>query len=270
MAYFERQACFVLRADNGDIISNYDAISPQENNLTFVNIRSKGWGVVKNGTETISPQFYDICSFKNGFAIFTTFDNHEGAIDKNGNISIQPNFKKIYGFNENGISIVAFDDGSFNLINTTGKTLFSTNFYSIEELNNGYFEIGNEHHLYALANSNSEIITPFKYKKIYGSTNNLFPANTNTGIVIIDSNGKEITAEHDYIYLILNGYIVAYDNSNVLTIMDKTGSSLFVKKYDEKPDLDGILKLSYFFEDYPSATVSNDGKVYILLEHFNL
>lgn len=276
MANFEKQSVFVLRADNGDVIATYDKINRQENGITFAYTESKKWCVVdKDGKETISG-LESIDNYeKNGYATFNTYDGHQGAIDKDGKIAIQPIFRSFWGFNKNGIAIVTYDDSTCNLINTSGETLFSENYPNIIGFENGYFnicnfDICNTEGLHALANPDGKLITPFRYKEIYKCANNLFTAALDNGEVVINAEGKEITAEHNFIRIMPNGIIVTYDAGKTLTIFDKTGTIQFVKKYDKSINYSATIQiLSRFFENHPYATVT-DGKLTIPWEHLGI
>lgn len=274
MANFEKQSGFVLRADNGKEIATYDNINRQDNGVTFV--CNNSWGVVdKEGKETISPSLKHIDDYENGYATFDTYDGHQGAIDKDGKIAIQPIFRFFLGFNKNGIAIVTYDNSTCNLINTSGETLFSENYPNIIGFENGYFnicnfDICNTEGLHALANPDGKLITPFRYKEIYKCANNLFTAALDNGEVVINAEGKEITAEHNFINIMSNGIIVTYDAGKTLTIFDKTGTIQFVKKYDKSINYSATIQiLSRFFENHPYVTVT-DGKLTIPWEHLGI
>lgn len=268
--YFEQKQ--ILRSDDGTIIATYDKTNRQNNGITFVYIESKGWGVVNHKRkETISPQFRHISDYKNGYAIFTTFDSHQGAIDENGNIAIQPKFRQINDFNENGIANVECDDYTENLINTSGEMLFPDNTYDIFSLDNGYFEIiRKSDNMHALANKYGKIITQFEYTDIYEymSSEDLFTVEKENKLVVIDSTGNEITAKQDEITILSNNLIASYeDESNTLTISDRTGNIILTKKcnFDFSDFSDN---LASFLQDYPSATVSKNYKVIVPLKNF--
>lgn len=261
---------FILRTDDGDKIWLYDSYERQKNGVTFVYIKSKGWGVVnKEGKETISPSLKHIDNYVNGYAVFETHKCLTGTIGEDGNVVIQPIFRHIYNFNKNGIAIVDYDDDICNLINTSGETLFSTNYPNIIGLDNGFFKVF-DGKLYALASPDGKIITPFRYKEIYKCTNDLFYGTLDNGGVVINVEGKEITAEHNFIRIMPNGLIFTFDNDKTLTIFDKTGSTIFVRENVIAKDyLKSLNNLTKFFENYPNATVT-DGKLTVPWEHFGI
>lgn len=270
MAYFEELFGFLLRTDNGERIATYDKINRQDNGITFVYIESKGWGVVnKEGEETIFPSLKHINNYANGYAVFETHKGRKGTIGEDGNVVIQPIFRSIFGFNENGIAIVSYDDFTCNLINTSGETLFSTNYPDIIGLDNGFFEVFNGE-LYALASPDGKIITPFRYKEIYKCTHDLFSGALDKGGVVINAEGKEITAEHNVIRIMPNGLIFTFDNDKTLTIFDKTGSTIFVRENVIAKDyFKSLNDLTKFFEKYPNATVT-DCKLTVPWEIFGI
>lgn len=268
MAYFEELFGFLLRTDNGERIATYDKINRQDNGVTFV--CNNSWGVVdKEGKETISPSLKHIDDYENGYATFDTYDGHQGAIDKDGKIAIQPIFKTFWGFNKNGIAIVTYDDSTCNLINTSGETLFSTNYPDIIGLDNGFFNFFNDE-LYALASPDGKIITPFRYKEIYKCTHDLFSGALDKGGVVINAEGKEITVEHNFIRIMPNGFIFTFDNDKTLTIFDNTGSTIFVRENVIAKDyFKSLNDLTKFFEKYPNATVT-DCKLTVPWEIFGI
>lgn len=270
MAYFEKPSGFVLRADNGEVIATYDEINRQDNGITFAYTEIKKWCVVnKDGKETVSPSLKGIGSYQNGYATFDTYDGHQGAIDKDGKIAIQPIFRSFWGFNKNGIAIVTYDDSTCNLINTSDTTLFFQNYLNIKKFSNGFFAIFNGN-LYALANPYGKLLTAFKYKEIYECTHDLFSGALDKGGVVINAEGKEITAEHNFIRIMPNGLIFTFDNDKTLTIFDKTGSTIFVRENVIAKDyFKSLNDLTKFFEEYPNATVT-DGKFTIPWEHFGI
>lgn len=266
----------ILRSDSGEVIATYDKIRSQNNGITFVFNKFKddssphGWGVVKDNKEIISPQFLNIRDYQNGFAIFTTVDSHQGAIDKDGNIAIQPDFYKIDGFNKNGISVVSYDDGTDNLIDTCGKAIFSNNSCDFYSFDNGYFDIINKDGLHAIANPSGEIITKFEYSEIFEDDDDvsLFTAEKDDTEIVINSIGKEITHRHDEVTILPVDCIIAYDyDISTLTMYNKSGNTIISKKCDIDFHKTSDVILS-FFKTYPNATVTTDGSIITSLEDY--
>lgn len=62
--------------------------------------------------------------YKNGFAIYTDFDTYKrGFVDAKGQIIAKPIYNTIENFNSDGTALVSQTDGTFEIIDITGKTI---------------------------------------------------------------------------------------------------------------------------------------------------
>ncbi|MCD8027820.1 MAG: hypothetical protein LUF02_03975 [Erysipelotrichaceae bacterium] len=115
--------------------------------------------------------------------------------DFDGNQVIDTYYLSAEAFDENGCAIVQLQDNSYTLINSDGKQLTKSTYFSIKYIGSSYYAVYNENGFFGVVNSSGEEIFAQEYTEL--------PENC-----IVESNNTI------YLLLIKNGRTYVYDSAS--------------------------------------------------------
>jgi len=162
-----------------------------------------------------------------------------GYMDMEGNLIIEPKYNaNNSGDFYNGKALVQLQDGTWNLIDKTGKALKQNILKAIKETvptsNNRYGEnllLQNSSEKYAIYSATTGYLTAFDYEAIVALDNGEFIGLKNTSVLLIDKTGKQVSTMYpeyawsDYRKVDDNHFLIKTE-PNIYAFVDGTGREL--------------------------------------------